>query len=140
MCSPKHDPKTKSSNSSTSLTSPLSTLSKMRRELNAMSPVDISKWSNFNSWPTSEQKWFREHIPNYELDCLMQLNPFDFSLRDYFWDNPGVLSPRDVTTTTTTTTTTSSLADTSSAHPIRPFSYESIDFGDPPDVDLDWDF
>ena len=66
--------------------SPLSTITKFRLELNEMTPIDKAKWSNFDSWSTEDKKWFREHIPRYELDCMMDVSPFKNSIRDYCRD------------------------------------------------------
>ena len=65
---------------------PLSTLSKFRQELNEMTPIDEAKWSNFDAWSTEDKTWFREHIPRYELDCMMDVSPLKNSIRDYCRD------------------------------------------------------
>jgi len=72
--------------SSTTQKTPLSTLSKFRQELNAMTPIDEAKWSNFDAWSAEDKKWFREHIPRYELDCMMDVSPLKNSIRDYCRD------------------------------------------------------
>ena len=61
----------------------LSTLTKLRRKLEASTPIDVAKWSNFNSWSNEEQKWFQQHIPFYELECHMGMEPLKNSIRDY---------------------------------------------------------
>ncbi|NQX92870.1 MAG: hypothetical protein HRT74_12235, partial [Flavobacteriales bacterium] len=60
-----------------------STLSKLRRKLEASTPIDYAKWSNFNSWSNTEQKWFKKHIPLYELECMMGMDPLKNSIRVY---------------------------------------------------------
>ena len=72
--------------SSTTQKTPLSPLSKFRQELNEMTPIDEAKWSNFDAWSTEDKTWFREHIPRYELDCMMDVSPLKNSIRDYCRD------------------------------------------------------
>ena len=140
--------------------SPVSTLSKFKLQLNVLTPPDLAKWSNFDSWSSVDQKWFRKNIPTYELDCQMELNPFENSLKHFNWDS---LAGHPIRNNSSTMSTTSrSLADifrdisseikeskvstvpnlspklsstVSLPTVVRPHSYESLDFGVPPEMD-----
>ena len=104
-----------SSTHSSTQTTLLSTLSKFKDELNAMTPIDLAKWSSFASWSTTDQNWFKKHIPNYELDCLLGLNPFKNSLRNWFSDSLGGCLHRNETSISTTSTTSTTTTTTSSS-------------------------
>ena len=95
-------------------------LAKLRELVSKMTPVDKKKWSNFNRWSEDSKNWFRKHIPLYELDCQLKMDPFINSLQDFDPLAESICSAKKktytnrtkTTTTGTTTTTIKTLAET----------------------------
>ena len=57
-----------------------------------MTPIDLDRWSHLANWNAADRKWFAEHIPLYQLDCLMGMDPIRHSVRNYLdtiLDNPS---------------------------------------------------
>ena len=94
-------------------------LTKLRDLVSEMTPVDKKKWSDFDRWSGDSKRWFRKHIPLYELDCLMGIDPFTNSLQEFDPLAEIICSTEKADTSRTKTSTTGttpptkkSLADT----------------------------
>merc|ERR1712228_338674 len=63
--------------------SPPSTFSKLKQEINEMSPIDTTLWNVMENYSPRSRNWLESCVPLYNLDEMMGLNPFKNSLKYY---------------------------------------------------------
>ena len=63
--------------------SPLSTFSKLKKEIKELSPIDSTLWNGMENFSPSSRNWLDTHIPLYRLDDIMRMDPFANSLKHY---------------------------------------------------------
>ena len=133
--------------------SPLSTFSKLKKEINSMSPIDSTLWNGMENYSPRSQKWLKSEIPLYNLDQLMGLNPFLHSLK--FYDPTGsitLLSSKEIKSEDTKEV----IAPMGRVSPEEkeeekkfissevtshfPTKISDLEFGAPPEIDYDDDF
>ena len=70
--------------------SPLPSLADMKQEIETWTPVNLANWTNVNNWSPESRNWFNEHLPLFEIECLMGMDPMTNSLQDYLDTFPMV--------------------------------------------------
>merc|ERR1712038_1243571 len=62
--------------------SPISTISKLKKEIMDMSPIDTTKWNGMEYYSPASRNFLKK-IPLFDLDEKMGMNPFSNSLKMY---------------------------------------------------------
>ena len=62
--------------------SPISIISRLKKDIMDMSPIDTSKWNGMENYSHASRNLLKE-IPLFDLDEKMDMNPFSNSLKMY---------------------------------------------------------
>ena len=62
--------------------SPISTISRLKKEIMDMSPIDTTKWNGMENYSPASRNFLKK-IPLFDLDEKMGMNPFSNSLKMY---------------------------------------------------------
>ena len=55
----------------------------LKKEFEDSSPVNLKNWTDWKSWSPASTRWFDLHIPDFELECMFDLDPIKNSLQVY---------------------------------------------------------